>query len=293
MGWYKTKRTILNKPYLIDPYRQISLSEAKEHWRKVGYPSDEELLNRACLIAGKTSTEWSFLFNREKDREQTFFAKLKNVKLFGKPAIIISAIVLALIALLTFTVPGRTFAKNIFDTITKIIEDILYIRPDDTFFPDGSLILPQDIPDPQNKENGTSEFKNLKEAQEYIGKSIIFLDSLEYTVTDIIVNKSLISGTSLEHSYSNSSGIGIDITQRWTEDISVRALSIDISDADYQKKELPMGLVIEGILTEDNTYTGLAIIGDTSFIISINGETLNWDTINAVLNNLNYYSIAK
>lgn len=288
MGWYKTKRIILNKPYLIDPYRQISLNEAKELWRRAGYPNDEELLNRACLIAGKTSTEWSFLFNREKDRKQAFFAKLKNVKLFGKPAIIVSTIVLALIALLTFTAPGRAFAKKIYNTITKIIEDILYIRPDDTSFQNDSLILPQDIPDHENKEEGTKEYTSLKEAQEYIGKSIIFLDNLEYTVTDIIVTESPISGTILEFSYRGSSEIGISIVQQWTDNISDRALSIDISNTDYHKKELSMGFFIEGTLTEDNIYNGFAIIEDIVFTISINSETLSWDTINAILDNLSF-----
>ncbi len=289
MEWYKTKRIILNKPYLIDPYHQISLNEAKEHWREVGYPSDEELLNRACLTAGKTSAEWSFLFDRRKYRRQTLFVKLRNVTFFEKPLIAVFAIVLALIALLTFTVPGRTFAKNIFDTISKIFEDILYIRPDDTSFPDGSFILPQNIPSHENKENGTKEYKSLKEAQEYIGESIVFLDNLEYTVTDIIVKESPISGTILEFSCNNSSGLSISMVQQWTDNISDQAFNIDISNADYQKKKLSMGLFIEGILTEDNTYTGFAIIGDAVFIISINSTTLDWDIINDVLDNLNYY----
>lgn len=280
MGWCKT----LNKPYLIDPYRQISLQEAKHIWLKTGYPSDEELLNRACLIAGKTQAEWSFLFPRKRYRKQT---------LFRKPLIVVYAIVLVFITFLTFTIPGRAFAKNIYDTISKIIENILYIRPEETDFPDDSYILPQDIPDYENKENGIKEFKNLKEAQEYIGKSIIVLDNLEYTATDIIVKESPISGTILEFSYSNESEFVISMAQQWTGNANDRAFNIDISNADYHKRELPMGFSIEGLLTEDNTYTGFAILEDIVFTISINSETLSWYDINAVLDNLNYYGKAK
>lgn len=284
MGWCKTKRLILNKPYLIDPYRQISFQEAKHIWLKTGYPCDEELLNRACLIAGKTQAEWSFLFPRKRYRKQT---------LFRRPLIVVYAIVLVFITFLTFTIPGRAFAKNIYDTISKIIENILYIRPEETDFPDDSYILPEDIPSHDNKEKGTKEFKNLKETQEYIGKRIVFLDNLKYTATDIIVKESPISGTILEFSYSNESGFSISMVQQWTDNANKRVLSIDISNADYHKRELPMGFSIEGLLTEDNTYTGFAILGDIVFTISIYSEALSWDDINAILDNLNYYGKSK
>lgn len=291
MGWCKTKRLILNKPYLIDPYRQISLQEAKQIWLKTGYPSDEELLNRACLIAGKTQAEWSFLFDRKKYSKQTLFVKLKNITLFKRPLIAVFTIILALIALLTFTVPGRAFANNIYNAISKIIENILYIRPEDTSFLDNAPILRQDIPSLENRRSDAFKFTELRKASEYVGRDLVFLNNADYRITDITVKESPVSGIMLKLVYSNDNGINIYIDNKWVSEHSDWAFNINIEGSEYKKIETSSGFIIEGMVTEDNLYSGFSIINDNSISISIdkNGNVVGWETIEGILEDLELY----
>ena len=46
-----SKWIMLKKPYLIDPYRSISMKEAQKLWLLSGYHSAEELLRNAVSLA--------------------------------------------------------------------------------------------------------------------------------------------------------------------------------------------------------------------------------------------------
>lgn len=50
MGWSRSKKIILIKPYLIDPYREISLKVANKQWQKSGYPNKDSLLKKAAIL---------------------------------------------------------------------------------------------------------------------------------------------------------------------------------------------------------------------------------------------------
>jgi len=125
MGWYRTKHIIISKPYLIDPYRTINLTEAKKLWRKDKYPSDESLIAIAQTISGKTAEEWNSYFPMEKNL-LNILNKLRYRFRFNKPLFIMPIVSIILLIFFTLTSPGQALAKGVYDTISKLYK-ICYI----------------------------------------------------------------------------------------------------------------------------------------------------------------------
>ena len=54
----KVRKRLKRKPYLLDPWRIHSYSEARQQWEEEGYPSAASIFERARAKSDKPPEEW-------------------------------------------------------------------------------------------------------------------------------------------------------------------------------------------------------------------------------------------
>lgn len=289
MGWYRSRRIIIERPYLIDPYRSISLREAKRQWKITGYPDNDSILDAARSLASSEDIKNKIVLVKKRNRYK-IVENLRYVFTFRKAALVTYAIALIFVCFLTLSTPGRALAKSIYSVVTKIVEDMLYIRPTKEGFPDSNYpIEPSPIPQVSIEE---FEIHSMSLNDIYCEINNLFLTlAPDYAISDLEIKQSSISGLTFEAIYTSQEGIAIIIRQRWPVDLNELEVNVDISNKNYQSRDLELGMRIEGILSNDNIYAGFSIWNDAVVAVSIDGgqTELNWNTIDKILDDIYLY----
>lgn len=289
MGWYRSRRIIIERPYLIDPYRSISIREAKRQWKITGYPDNGSLLDTARSIATSEDIKNKIVRVKKRNRNK-IVENLRYVFTFRKAALVSYAIVLVLACFLTLSAPGRALAKSIYSAVTKIVENMLYIRPSIEDFSESNYPIEQSpIPQVSIEE---FEIHSMSLNDIYCEITNVFLTlAPDYAISDLELKQSSISGLTFEAIYTSQEGIAIIIRQRWPVDLNELEVNVDISNKNYQSRDLELGMRIEGILSNDNIYAGFSIWNDAVIAVSIDGgqTELNWNTIDRILDDIYLY----
>ena len=290
MGLYNRKKVILEKPYLIDPYRSISLKEARRLWRLSGYPADEVLLEAATSLTTNEKISRK-LVRLKKNNRPPVFEKLRYAFTFKKAALVAYSVGLLLVGFMMFSVPGRAFAMSVYNAVTKIVQNMLYIRPTSENFPDQTQsIEPNPIPQ-SSIEDYEIHPRGLIEAYNHLDNTFIALNSPSYSITNLEIKWSSISGLTFDAIYTSHEGVNIIIRHRWPVDLNELEVNVDISDKNYRSKDLKAGFPIAGILSDDNIYVGFSLWNNAVLTISIYGNStaLEWQIIEKILDELDLY----
>lgn len=271
MTWYKTKRLFLNKPYLIDPYRIMSLKKAKAICRKRGYPSDEELLENVRIKMGKTHAQWIDLIGVSKYGRVKAVAELKRLMIRRRKRVIVYVCGALIVSFMSFTSPGRALAVEIFRVVVTVIENILYIRPvgvdptiDTRIDSDEISLIEQDL------DERTISFETVDEIKRYVQKPLLFLDSQDFDIETIQYSETSILEDSVQIEYrSTSSDIRVGIFISWPNNIDAVSKNLNIDGGEYIHTIMDSGIVMEGVITPDRQYMGIATLEDSVIYVNI------------------------
>ena len=167
---------------------------------------------------------------------------------------------------------------------------MLYIRPSSEDFSESNYpIEPSPIPQISIDEFEIQS-KSLDDIYNKTNNTFLMLTA-DYDISDFELKQSFISGLTFEGVYVNKNGIAIIVRQRWPVDLNELEVNVDISNTNYQSRDLKLGIRIEGILTNDNIYTGFSIWNDAVVTVSIDGgqTELNRSTIDRILDDIYLY----
>jgi len=259
MKWLCLKRKIRSHPALLDPYRTLSGRQARAQWKKLGRPTVAELMEGSRVKANKSEKEWSELTGYSDKRRRA-----KGARSFGLPRRWAVACIAALLIVLfmAFTAPGRALAQSIYNTVSTIIGDMLYIQSKETD-------LDAVYTEPQSNSAGTDKQLSLRQAYEQLKRPLLYLKEDEYTLKNVSVSESEFMGASVESEYQ-ADDITIVITQRWPLAGQPAMSSIDVQNGEYHSVRSSIGFTIEGVYrSADYTYVGSATTDTMVFAISI------------------------
>lgn len=285
MAWFRIKKLIRQKPYLIDPYRIMSMKEAAKIWNNREYPSDEMLLEIARTKLGMTPAEWAALIRKSYTKHSPIMGGL--VKAFIRRKKLAAACVLALILALfmVFTAPGKALAMRIYNIVVTIIENMLYIHPADA----DPLV---DTPISFNEisqigdviEDVTHSFGTLEEAKEYLERKLAYVKSETFALDSIQYHKSAFSGEYLELSYHSEKYPAIlKLTHRWPDNISDYEAKLNLGASSYMQTMLNSGHVVEGFIKDNDIYIGVITIKRLILSIEIEITPVDKESIEEIL----------
>lgn len=200
-------------------------------------------------------------------------------------------IAVVLVVFMSFTTPGRALAEEIYKVAVKVVENILYIRTSENDFPENrEPVLPDEAPQASNGE-GESRPIDTADAAQRLNRSFLVLNDSNFTVTGLEIKQSMVLGLYFIEEYSDDAGLKLILYHNWPVDLDNLEVNVDIQNAVYQKHITKIGIEVEGILSEDNTYIGYSLWNNTILSITIKGGSspLNWDVINQLLDEITVF----
>lgn len=274
MKWIRLRNRIRSKPELIDPYRVMSYRAAKKTWKIQGRPDTWEFMEGARIKAAKTPSEWEALTGIS--RKQCVSSANASRRLA-----IALIVVILMASFMACTVPGRALAKEIYETFTTFVGNMLYVTTE----PNTNDKVP--IPE----EGIGSNFyinQSIVEAYADINQPLLYLNDNKYNAGEITVSKDKMIGTSLFTNY-RLDDIQINIIQRWFPEGYVYDTNILLENAQYFTTKINDHLQFYGSYTDfDHTYIGTTLVKSSVVYVTIT-NIYNIEIIDQILNDLIYY----
>ncbi len=261
MSWEKAQRTIRLKPYLIDPCRLRGIAAARKRLVYEGMPLPEKVLATARLRAEMSIPQWETYLGMSDKKIRRKCRKAVPVR-FGtllyisRRAVIAWAIIILIASFMTFTPVGRAWAVAVYNAVSEVIDNILYVRSDE------SSSIPESVDAFSHSDDEVIKIESLDAALEQIEKPVYCLSEDAMQPESISLSKSTVYGDSLETIYRMPNKGVIIISQCW-DDKSEDSIILDESK-EYVRLDLPNGIVVEGAFSkDDNAFVGTIVTSDT------------------------------
>lgn len=274
MKWIRLKNRIRSNPELIDPYRVMSYRAAKKTWRIQGRPDTWEFMEGARVKAGKTPSEWEALTGISRKQ----YVSSANA---SRRLAIALIVVILMASFMACTVPGRALAKEIYETFTNFVGNMLYISTQQD--------MNERMPVPEKNSFDISlQNPTFEETYLQINQPLLYLSGNQYTQTDFII-ESTAQGWSVSTTYTFGE-IRISVIQQWFPEGHPLDTDLYLDNVNYYSRDTSAGIHIHGTYTElEHCYNGSTLIGSSVIYIGIM-DIYEQITIDSILDDLALYS---
>ena len=271
MKWFRLKKRIRLNPAMLDPYRQLNIRQARAKWREVGRPTAAELMDGARIKAAKSNSEWEEITGYKDTSVETRTVRLRRLA-------IVCAVALLLALFMTFTVPGRALAQTIYNAITTIIGDMLYIQNSNSPLNN----------EPQYQSSESSINTTLSAINKQLNRPLLYLKGADYILKSAVISDGGYKGLVVELNYAIDT-TDIYITQRWPLNDQPIDASIGMSNGLYHEAHSGMGLSFIGAYTEnDQSYVGSIIMDSEDVSIRISNAS-SLSAIDKIVHDIDFY----
>lgn len=267
MNWWKAKKLIQRKPYLLDPYRCRSIESAKEFLAAEGRPSAEDVLTAARIRAGMSISEWEdftglSISDMERKCKRVTPIRFGNLFSLSRRVLIVIAILITLTVFIACTPVGRAWAVTAYNAIIEVIDGILYVRSEEQdapFSPEPAVL---------DVDDTIVEYASLDEALAQINAPLLYISADSASLVRIQLTSNPLDGAYLESTYYLNGDVQITIKQDWGSRLED---SIVLDDSkQHIRLALENGMTIDGVYSgDDAVFIGASIIENTVIHISL------------------------
>lgn len=284
MNWWKAKKLIQHKPYLLDPYRCRSIESAKEFLAAEGRPSAEDVLTAARIRAGMSISEWEdftglSISDMERKCKRVTPIRFGNLFSLSRRVLIVIAILITLTVFIACTPVGRAWAVTAYNAIIEVIDGILYVRSEEQDAPFSTEPAVLDVDDT------IVEYASLDEALAQINAPLLYISADSASLVRIQLTSNPLDGAYLESTYYLNGDVQITIKHDWGSRLED---SIVLDDSkQHIRLALENGMTIDGVYSgDDAVFIGASIIENAVihiFAANISTSTLIQDFLSTLV----------
>ncbi len=268
----KVRKRLKRKPYLLDPWRIHSYSEARQQWEEEGYPSAASIFERARAKSDKAPEEWRRFSGTDPQRLSQWEEEEARPAPHLPRRILLLAALLTILSLFFACTPAiRAAIREAYNAVVEFFDQYIIIRSNDTEEQYGEIPV---VRSRTGEIDGQTSFASLDDLVDYIQQDVYILE--EYK--DSIFSITLYSGayTSLEYVrteyHIGDKDIIVYIEQDLQKSQAQTRGTIEVEGQVYDQYVSKGGIEINGVyMAEEDMFTGLIIGQRTS--ITIDGIT--------------------
>lgn len=265
----KMRQILKNHPNLLDPYCKMTEKEAENRLKNQEIPSFEQIWEGAKQKSNLPAESWPTLSLNEAAGRKGYtkiYRIFRNIKNFTKwhwrPRGVVLAAVMAVILFFSLTDTGRAFAKEVYSTVSNIVDNVLYIRKSSNAEPTGEPV-----------ETKTETLESFEDVVGKIGKRPIVAATekvnLESISLDIVGTQTYVIST-----YKFGEGKSLILRQMWSDDIEqMRDVAVGLDNAEHYKGTILGNTTLEGAIHEDGSISSVAMLSDSNlYVLSEDAE---------------------